>query len=205
MITDDCVYCSVQTAHVAVAFQTVGATSEYYFPLKLMETIIGSWNRISGPGKNAGTSLAIDVNDHDIAHSFKAFNFNYKESGLFGVYFTAPDNKLDDGMWYTLANLVRMCHEVSEEEVMYAKAQLTANWFAKSSSAEAIGSEVLSFGRRMPYSEVAARINALTVEDVKKAAGKFINDEDHALAAIGPIYELPDYNWIRRRSYWHRY
>ena len=32
-----------------------------------------------------------------------------------------------------------------------------------------------------------------------------INDEDHALAAIGPIYELPDYNWIRRRSYWHRY
>jgi processing peptidase subunit beta len=32
-----------------------------------------------------------------------------------------------------------------------------------------------------------------------------INDEDHALAAIGPIFELPDYNWIRRRSYWHRY
>jgi processing peptidase subunit beta len=40
---------------------------------------------------------------------------------------------------------------------------------------------------------------------VKATANKFINDEDHALAAIGCIYELPDYNWIRRRSYWHRY
>lgn len=198
-------YDSMKTAHIAIAFQTVGATSEYFFPLKLMETIIGSWSRISGPGKHAGTSLAIDVNDHDLVHSFKAFNCNYKEAGLFGVYFTASDNKLDDAMWYTLANLVRMCHDVSEEEVMYAKAQLTANWFANSSSAEAIGSEILAFGRRMPYSEVAARINALTVEDIKNAAGKFINDEDHALAAIGPIYELPDYNWIRRRSYWHRY
>jgi hypothetical protein len=29
--------------------------------------------------------------------------------------------------------------------------------------------------------------------------------QDHALAAVGPIYELPDYNWIRRRSYWLRY
>ncbi|CAM9869143.1 unnamed protein product, partial [Choristocarpus tenellus] len=34
---------------------------------------------------------------------------------------------------------------------------------------------------------------------------EFINDQDHALAAVGPIHELPDYNWIRRRSYWLRY
>lgn len=35
-------------------------------------------------------------------------------------------------------------------------------------------------------------------------AYQFINDQDHALAAVGPIHELPDYNWIRRRSFWLR-
>lgn len=37
-----------------------------------------------------------------------------------------------------------------------------------------------------------------------QSADMIINDQDHALAAVGPIHELPDYNWIRRRSYWLR-
>ena len=57
----------------------------------------------------------------------------------------------------------------------------------------------------MSNAELFARIDALSTADVKATANKFINDEDHALAAIGPIFELPDYNWIRRRSYWLRY
>lgn len=57
----------------------------------------------------------------------------------------------------------------------------------------------------MSIAEVFARIDAVTPEDVKATAKKVINDNDHALAAVGPIYELPDYNWIRRRSHWLRY
>eukprot|EP01036_Dinobryon_divergens_P033533 gene33533-43335_t len=71
--------------------------------------------------------------------------------------------------------------------------------------AEDIGRQMLTYGRRMTAAETFARIDAITTQDVKITANKVINDEDHALAAIGPIYELPDYNWIRRRSYWHRY
>ena len=74
-----------------------------------------------------------------------------------------------------------------------------------SQTAEDIGRQMLTYGRRMSNAEMFARIDAITTSDLKATASKFINDEDHALAAMGPIHELPDYNWIRRRSYWHRY
>ena len=120
-----------------------------------------------------------------------------------------PDNKLNDAMWYTLDNLVRFCHSVSDEEVARAKTQLKANLLLQldnfQQTAEDIGRQMLTYGRRMSTAEIFARIDAISTSDIKATANKFINDEDHALAAVGPIYELPDYNFIRRRSYWHRY
>jgi hypothetical protein len=35
-----------------------------------------------------------------------------QDQGLFGVYLVAPDNKLDDLMWYTLHYLVNLVHRV---------------------------------------------------------------------------------------------
>ncbi len=112
-------------------------------------------------------------------------------------------------MWYTLENLVRLCHSVSDLEVERAKIQLKANILgnlrSSSNVTEDIGRQLLTYGRRMTHQEIFARIDAVTTADIKSAANKYINDEDHALAAVGPIYELPDYNWIRRRSFWHRF
>jgi hypothetical protein len=35
-----------------------------------------------------------------------------------------PDNKIEDAMFYTLDNLVRCCHNITDEEVIRAKIQL---------------------------------------------------------------------------------
>lgn len=200
---------SMSEAHVALAFQGASWTSEYAFPLMLMQQILGSWDRASSVGRNSSSKLAQIVAEEDLAHSFMTFNTCYKDTGLFGIYLVAPDNKLDDAMFHTLDHFVRLCHNVSDEEVVRAKTQLKANMLMQldsfSSIAEDIGRQMLTYGRRMTSAELFARIDAITPADIKATANKFINDEDHALAAVGPIFELPDYNWIRRRSYWHRY
>ena len=46
------------------------------------------------------------------------------------------------------------------------------------------------------------KVDALTIDGVKAAANDVINnDQDRALAAVGGIHELPDYNWIRRHRH----
>ena len=200
---------SMKEAHVALAFEGASWTSEYAFPLMVMQTILGSWDRCSSAGRNIASRLAQDVSEKDLAHSFMTFNTCYKDTGLFGIYLVASDNKLEDLTWYALDNIVRLCHNVSDEEVSRAKTQLKANMIMQldsfSQTCEDIGRQMLTYGRRMSNAEMFARIDAITTADVRATANKFVNDEDHALASIGPTYELPDYNWIRRRSFWQRY
>jgi len=200
---------SENTAHVALAFQGASWTSEYAFPLMLMQTMLGSYDRTQGLGKNVASQMCQNVAQHELAHAISCFNTCYKDTGLFGVYAVAPDNKLDDMMWHVMNSLVRLVHNPSDEEVERAKVNLKATMLmgldGHSNVAEDIGRQMLTYGRRMTPAEIFSRIDAVSKDDIKATAAKFINDEDHALAAVGGIHELPDYNWIRRHSYWLRY
>lgn len=200
---------SDDTAHVAVAFEGASWTSEYAFPLMLMQSMLGSYDRNMGQGKNVASRMCQEIATHEAAHSVTTFNTCYKDTGLFGIYAVAPDNKLDDLMWYVMNNLVRLVHTPSDEEVERAKVNLKATMLmgldGHSNVAEDIGRQLLTYGRRMTPAEIFSRIDAVTTADIKATAAKFINDQDHALAAVGGIHELPDYNWIRRHSYWLRY
>jgi Predicted Zn-dependent peptidases len=200
---------SDDTAHIALAFEGASWTSEYAFPLMLLQTMLGSYDRASGFGKNVASKMCQEVAEHELAHSISTFNTCYKDTGLFGIYAVAPDNKLDDLMWYVMGNLVRMVHSPSVEEVERAKVNLKATMLmgldGNANVAEDIGRQLLTYGRRMTPAEIFSRIDAITVDDIKATAGKVINDKDHALAAVGGIHELPDYNWIRRHSYYLRY
>jgi hypothetical protein len=43
------------------------------------------------------------------------FNTCYKDTGLFGIYLVAENDKLEGAMNVTIENLVRLCHNVSDE------------------------------------------------------------------------------------------
>jgi processing peptidase subunit beta len=94
-----------------------------------------------------------------------------------------------------------------EEDVIRAqnaiKSSLTLHLDGTSPVAEDIGRQLLTYGRRIPKAELFARIDAVTPKHVKAAAMKYIHDKDLAIVAMGPCQFVPDYNWIRRKTYWH--
>jgi len=73
------------------------------------------------------------------------------------------------------------------------------------STCEEIGRHLLTYGRRISPAEVFARIDAVDVDSINACARTFIDDQDPAVAAVGAVHELPDYNWWRRHTYWLRY
>lgn len=202
-------YDSHNTATIALAFEGASWTDPKAMPLALMTTLLGSFTTSSGLGKNVSSAMCQEVADHGLASSISTFNLAYSDTGLFGMVATAPDNKLDDLLWYVMPNFVRLAHGVSDEEFARAKLALKMQILSAYDGDIALGGEMarqlVTIDRIIPLSEMLARVDALTMEDVKAAASEVINDQDHALAAIGGIHELPDYNWIRRHSYMLRY
>lgn len=196
-------------AQFAVAFSGASWTDPDSIALMVMQSMLGSWSSSDGGGKHAGSELVQRVAINEIAESIMAFNTNYKDTGLFGVYAVAKPDCLDDLAYAIMYELSKLCYRVSEADVTRACNQLKSSLLLHSDgvgpAAEDIGRQLITYGRRIPSAELFARIDAVDASAIKRVANRFIFDRDIAIAAMGPIKKLPDYNWFRRRTYWLRY
>ncbi|KVH97718.1 hypothetical protein Ccrd_000180 [Cynara cardunculus var. scolymus] len=170
-------------AQFAVAFNGASWTDPDSVALMVIQAMLGSWNQSAGGGKHMGSILAIN----EIAESMMAFNTNYKDTGLFGVYAVAKADCLDDVAFAIMQEISKLCYRVGDDDLLRAQNQL------------------ITYGRRIPFAELFARIDAVDAATIKRVANRFIFDQDIAIAASGPVKLLPDYNWFRRRTYMLRY
>ena len=126
-------------------------------------------------------------------------------------------NVADENLWIfskqtMLFNIqsewMRLCTSVTESEVARAKNLLKTSMLLQLDGTtpvcEDIGRQMLCYGRRLPLHELEARIDAITPTDVKEACNKYIYNQCPAVAAVGPIENLPDYTRIRGSMYWLR-
>ncbi|KAM3314941.1 hypothetical protein ACQJBY_033605 [Aegilops geniculata] len=163
----------------------------------------------AGGGKHMGSELVQRVAINEIAESIMAFNTNYKDTGLFGVYAVAKADCLDDLAFAIMQEMSKLSYRVTEEDVIRARNQLKSSiqlhLDGSTAVVEDIGRQQLIYGRRIPIPELFARIDAVDPSTIRRVANRFIFDQDIAIAAMGPIKSLPDYNWFRRRTYMLRY
>ena len=67
-----------------------------------------------------------------------------------------------------------------------------------------IGQQMLAYGRRISQDELVAKIDAVDAALVQDTCYKYIYDRCIAMAGIGPIENMPDYNRARAGMYWLR-
>lgn len=204
IVNDDVPY-----AQFAVAFEGLSWTDPDSIALMVMQSLLGSWSKHSPGGKHSGSELVQMCSCNDIAESVMAFNTNYQDTGLFGVYAVAKPDGLQDLAWAIMHEMSKLSYRVSEASVTRARNQLKSSLMlhmdGTTAIAEDIGRQLLTYGRRISFAELFARIDAVDASTVKRVANGVIFDQDAAVAAIGPIRKLPDYNWFRRKTYFHRY
>lgn len=153
--------------------------------------------------------MALASATDNLCHSFQSFNTCYKDTGLWGIYFVAEKLKLDDFVWQLQNQWMKLCNEVSENEVNRAKNLLKTNMLLQLDGStpicEDIGRQMLCYGRRIPLPELEARIDAVNAKTLRQVCTKYIWDRCPAVAAVGPVEQLPDYQRIRGKMFWMRY
>ncbi|KAK1387104.1 Mitochondrial processing peptidase, beta subunit, and related enzymes (Insulinase superfamily) [Heracleum sosnowskyi] len=186
--------CNQVLAQFAIAFNGACRADYNCIPLMIIKEMLSS-------------TLLARIGSNQLAQSMGAFNTNYKDSGLFGVYALAMPDCLGDLACLVMLELTKLCSKrsvISEDELVRArnkvKATLLRDMDKTSCVAEDIGRQILAHGRRITYAELFASIDAVDVEKIKKVASLFINDKDIAIVAAGCLQGLPDYNWLRRRT-----
>jgi len=209
---------SMEDIHFALAFESVGWTHPDSVAFMVMQSLLGSWDTNTPAGNTPVAGLCKELVGENAAKSIMSFNTTYSQTGLFGVYGIADHTTVENFLYIQMNELVRMCHKLTPFEIERAKAQLKttmAMQLSEGTSAvcEDIGRQVLTYGRRVPLEEMFARIDAVDADVINRVAYDHINDKDLAFVSFGPRDDgkakprrvIPDYNWLRRRTYWLRY
>jgi len=193
---------TIPTANVAIAVEGVSWESPDYYPALVAQAVIGSWDRVSSTANTQGSKLAQIVSRNHLASSFMSFSTSYNDTGLWGIYLvTDKEETLDDLVHFTLKQWNRLSVDVSDAEVERAKSQLKASLLlsldGSTASAEDIGRQLVTTGRRETPEEVERAVDSVSTKDVRAFAQKYLWDRDIAIAALGRIQYLRDYMRIR--------
>uniref|UniRef100_A0A8C4N7J9 Mitochondrial-processing peptidase subunit beta n=1 Tax=Eptatretus burgeri TaxID=7764 RepID=A0A8C4N7J9_EPTBU len=181
-------------AHVAFAVEGVGWPHPDSVPLMV----------------NSSCRLAQEMSDEGgICHSYQAFHTCYTDTGLWGVYGVCEPLQIEEMVHVIQAEWMRICLSVTDAEVARARNLLKTNMLLQLDGStpicEDIGRQMLCYGRRIPLPELEARIDAVDAKTLRRVCLQYIYDQCPAVAAVGPIEQLPDYNRIRSAMYWARF
>uniref|UniRef100_A0A668A3A1 Mitochondrial-processing peptidase subunit beta n=1 Tax=Myripristis murdjan TaxID=586833 RepID=A0A668A3A1_9TELE len=209
-------------AHIAIAVEGASAASPDIVPLMVANSIIGSYDITYGGGKDAtyifacvaslqhlSSRLARLAVEENLCHSFQAFHSSYSDTGLLGIYFVTDKHHIDDMMHWSQNAWMNLCTTVTESDVARGKNALKASLVGQLNGTtpicDDIGRHILNYGRRIPLAEWDARIDAVTPRMVRDVCSKYIYDKCPAVAGVGPVEQLPDYNRMRSAMYWLRF
>ena len=128
-----------------------------------------------------------------LAYGIDAFHWPFSDCGLFGIGAGTSGADLPELMEVSTACARAAVRDVEEAEVARAKAQLKVALLTALETPggriERAARQLLAFGRVIPSHEVVARIDAVTVEEVRQAGADILAGAP-TLAAIGPIRRL---------------
>jgi len=192
-------------AHIAYALPIGGWTDADTFPFMVMQAMIGNWEESIPGGQYSRSPLLSKSADLRMAKKISGFCTQYSDTGLFGIYAVGEAQALDDLMFNVQGFVTDFSYQVDEELLEQAKKQMIIQYLGicdgSTQVCEEVGRQVLSYGRRMHPVEVVARIQAVDSNAIMAAANKFLYDQCHALASIGPTHEMKDYVQMRRATY----
>jgi len=184
-----------EQVHLVLGLPGLPFTGGTHYPLQIFASVLGG---------GLSSRLFQEVREQrGLAYAIDAFHWPFSDCGVFGIGAgTAPEDA-GELIEVALGCLRQAAEDVSEAEVARARAQMKVGLLASLESPggklEQMARQVLLFGRAIPREELAARLDAVTLEDVR-AAGRSLLGHQPTIAAVGPTHDLPPAKRLRHAA-----
>jgi len=176
----------LEQAHLVLACPGLSMIDDDAYALQVFAHILGG---------GMSSRLFQEVREkRGLVYSIQAFHWAFADTGLFGVYAGTGEGDLDELVPVMLDEIAEATATVNEREVERAKAQMRMSLeMAReqpTSRAERLARQILVYGRPIPGEEILSRLDAVTVEDVRRTGLAAVSGVP-SLAAVGPVQRLP--------------
>ncbi len=172
--------------HIVLGFPAVAYGDADYYPSMLLSTLLGG---------GMSSRLFQEVREkRGLVYSVYSFTAPYLDGGLFGIYAGTGESEAAELMPVVLEELHKVQKEVNAAEMQRARAQVKASLLmsleSTGSRCEQLARQMQVFGRIIPTAETVAKIDAVTAEEIERAASRIFRAAP-TLATMGPADRVP--------------
>ncbi|MCR4283549.1 MAG: insulinase family protein [Bauldia sp.] len=185
----------MRETQIMVGFEGRPYSSAAFYTAQVLAAIIGG---------GMSSRLFQEVREkRGLCYSIYAFHWSFADTGIFGVHAATGPDDVNELMPVMLGELERAAHDIDARELDRARAQLRAGLLMTLESPAAragqLARQFLLFGRPIPVEELVAKIDAITVGDVRSLAGDIFTGSRPTVAAVGALDGMAGYDTLAER------
>lgn len=175
---------STEQAHLAIGVEGVSHTDQDYYPLQVMETILGH-------GMSSRLWESVRENK-GLAYTVRTSSDSYHDTGVFVTYAGVDLNKVDSAVEAILFEYHKLrLKKVDPAELVkgkeYIKGRLKLGLEDTEEVATMFGLRELLERRVLTVSDIISLVERVTAEDILRVATRIFKEENLNLSLIGPF------------------
>ncbi|HVJ34208.1 MAG TPA: pitrilysin family protein [Terriglobia bacterium] len=182
----------LEQVHVVLGFDGISHTDPDHYTASVMSQLIGG---------GMSSRLFQEVREkRGLVYSINSFTTSFNDTGVFGVYAGTGEAEVAEMMPVICEELSKLPQDLRDEEVHRAAVQLKAGTLMSrektSARCEQLANQVLIFNRPIPVSEIVAKIDAVTPDDIRRVTRRFLQSVP-TLVSLGPVGQVMAYEKLR--------
>eukprot|EP01103_Thecamoeba_quadrilineata_P001089 TRINITY_DN10963_c0_g1_i1.p1 TRINITY_DN10963_c0_g1~~TRINITY_DN10963_c0_g1_i1.p1 ORF type:complete len:453 (-),score=99.40 TRINITY_DN10963_c0_g1_i1:91-1449(-) len=196
-------------AEMAFAYGGPGRDDPEYDVIQLVTHLTGKWDKFKNAGRGSSSRIIDYLIEEGFGNKVEAFYIPHSKVGLFGVYLHgAADYHIRTDLpkvaltYFVDLGLYLTDNEVSRAKAKYSNAILRG-YDGPQKTFETVTRDVLQLGQPREVESALNQVAGISREHIKKVLQKFTFDVDVSVAASGQLPAFPDYNYIRRWTYYN--
>lgn len=184
----------LEQVHLVLGLQGCSVTDPDYYTMSVLANLLGG-----GMSSRLFQSIR---EERGLVYSIHAFMSAYHDEGLFGVYAGTGPDEVRELIPVLCDELAGVADSVTEDEVNRSRAQMKASLLMSLESTgarcEQAAQHMLVFGRVLSVEELSAKVDAVDLAGVQKAARRMLESKP-TLAVMGPITNVESFNGVAAR------